>query len=303
MIYIRSKGRLGNQLFIYAFARALSKKLNQGILMYDRKNEKDNRWYSHLDNYKLHSSVKFTSQKKMVLPKSFMGKLLYYRDRLFLRGKDNEKIHTGQLERMKNNIKYGLLLLQDGYIDLSKYNIPQNVYCDGYFQSPAYFDEIRDDLLQELTPINEYTDEEKAFVNEIKKYNSVCVTIRLGDYLGNSVHQVCTKEYYLSAMRKMKEMQPDCHFFVFSDEVEKAKDVFQFEYPVTYESTSPKSSDIIGLDIMSKCNHFIISNSSYSWWAQYLGNYKNKIVISPDHWYASDVPCDIMQSTWLKMEC
>ena len=303
MIYIRSKGRLGNQLFIYAFARALSKKLNQGILMYDRKNEKDNRWYSHLDNYKLHSSVKFTSQKKMVLPKSFMGKLLYYRDRLFLRGKDNEKIHTGQLERMKNNIKYGLLLLQDGYIDLSKYNIPQNVYCDGYFQSPAYFDEIRDDLLQELTPINEYTDDEKAFVNEIKKYNSVCVTIRLGDYLGNSVHQVCTKEYYLSAMRKMKEMQPDCHFFVFSDEVEKAKDVFQFEYPVTYESTSPKSSDIIGLDIMSKCNHFIISNSSYSWWAQYLGNYKNKIVISPDHWYASDVPCDIMQSTWLKMEC
>ncbi len=303
MIHIRSRGRLGNQLFIYAFARSLAEKTGQNILLYDRKNENDSKWHSHLDGYRLHSSVSFTHHKTDVLPHNLIGRLLYFRDRISIRGKNNAEIHTAQLERMERNLRHGLILLQDGYIDLSKFDIPSNLYCDGYFQSALFFNIIRDKLLIELTPLDKYTTIERKFVQRIKKCNSVCVTIRLGDYLGNSVHQVCTKEYYLAAMRKMKELQPDCQFFIFSDEVEKAKEVFNFEYPVIYEESNPKSTDIIGLDIMAKCNHFIISNSSYSWWAQYLGRAQEKIVISPDRWYARDVPCDIMQSSWIKLEC
>ena len=78
MIHIRSRGRLGNQLFIYAFARSLAEKTGQNILLYDRKNENDSKWHSHLDGYRLHSSVSFTHHKTDVLPHNLIGRLLYY---------------------------------------------------------------------------------------------------------------------------------------------------------------------------------------------------------------------------------
>ena len=303
MIYIRSKGRLGNQLFIYAFARALADRTGQNILLYDRKNEKDSHWHSHLDKYNLCSKIKFTSCKKDVLPKSLMGRARYYWDRFCIRNKDNRTAHNVQLSYMDNNLKHGLFLLQDGFYNLTKEELPTDLFCDGYFQSEQYFHNIRKALLKELTPTDIYSNREREFVRLISSCNSVCVTIRLGDYINNEVHQVCTKEYYIAAMDRMKKLQPDCMFFIFSDEPDKAKKVFRFPYPVIYEEVNPKSSDVVGLDIMARCNHFIISNSSYSWWAQYLGTYRDKIVISPSKWYAADVPTDIMQESWIKMEC
>ena len=53
------------------------------------------------------------------------------------------------------------------------------------------------------------------------------------------------------------------------------------------------------LTYMSICKHFILSNSSFSWWAQYLSDYKDKIIIAPDKWFAVDVPCNIYQPEWL----
>lgn len=299
MYYIRLKGRLGNQLFIYAFARKLVYKYGKQVLIYDRKNERDPKWYSHLDNYKLNDDVHFTSNKKSVMKFNIVSKLLFAYDRIIGDHMNPRQKNNFQRKRLNLNIKHGLFLLQDGYVKLPQ-NLKDGTFFDGYFQSPKYFDDIRDDIIDELTPQYKFNNDEKGFINRIENTESVCVTIRLGDYLNNSTHQVCSKKFYINAMRKMKELHPNAEFFIFSDEINKAKDIFDFPYSVIYDSGRMK--DFASLFVMSKCKHFIISNSSFSWWAQYLSQNAQKTVIAPHKWYAQDVPCDIYEDDWLLMK-
>lgn len=299
MLKIRLKGRLGNQLFIYAFARGLSEKYNMNVLIYDRKNEKDKTWHSHLDNYNLSHKIKFTSDKRKVMSMSLFSKFLFLYDRLKTKKMNPRQKNIFQKENLTFFEKHRLFLLNDGFVPLPS-QIKNNTFFDGYFQSPKYFSNIRKQIIKELTPVKALNENENMFLNSILDSESVCVTIRLGDYLGNSTHQVCTKKFYEDAMRKMRELHPNCTFFIFSDEIEKAKKIFNFPFPVKYDSG--KMEDFMSLYVMSKCKHFIISNSSFSWWAQYLSKNKDKTVIAPDRWYAKDVPCDIYENNWLLLK-
>lgn len=299
MFKIRLKGRLGNQLFIYAFARELTEKYKIPVLIYDRKKEKNSIWYSHLDNYHLSDKIKFTSEKSKVMDMNLFSKSLFIYDRLKTRKMTPREKNNFQRNNLTFFEKHGLFLLTDGFSELPL-SFKDNTFFDGYFQSPKYFSNIKSLLTKELIPVERPNKTESLFLNSILKTESVCVTIRLGDYINNTTHQVCTKEFYINAMLKMKELHPNSAFFIFSDEIDKAKDIFKFPFKVIYDSGNMK--DYMSLYVMSKCKHFIISNSSFSWWAQYLSSNKNKTVIAPDHWYAKDVPCDIYEDNWLLLK-
>lgn len=296
MFHIRLKGRLGNQLFIYAFSKKIAKKYHNDVLIYDRKKEKDSTWHSHLDGYDLDKHIKFTSNKKEIMSMPIKSKILFICNRLIVAKLNNRQRNNFEKKWMKLFIKNGLFLLNDGYYPLPN-SLSRNTFFDGYFQSPRFFDDIRDELITDLTPRKPLPKDEKKFLQDIQNNEAVCVTIRLGDYLNNSTHQVCTRKFFEDAMDKMKKLHPNCKFYIFSDEIERAKKIFNFKYPVVYDSG--KMEDIISLYVMSNCKHFIISNSSFSWWAQYLCKFKNKTVIAPDRWYAVDVPCDIYEKNWI----
>ena len=52
---------------------------------------------------------------------------------------------------------------------------------------------------------------------------------------------------------------------------------------------------------ISFCDHFIISNSSYSWWASYLGSTKNSITVAPKFWYPGQLTNElpIWRKEWI----
>ena len=300
MIRVQLNGRLGNQLFIYAFTRKCMEIYNQPALIYDRKKEADSKWYSHLDGYKLNENVKFTSDKSDIRQFNLKQKLLYMYHFLRTRKMTQRERHEFQKKMFDVFFKEGFILYHDGYIDIPNKE-KKDIYIEGYFQSAKFFDDIRDKLLQEIKPREEHTEEEKELIQKIDNTESVCLTIRLGDYIGNTTHQVCTKEFYKQAMEQMHRLYPNCVFYAFSDEVNRLREIFDFDYEVIYDSG--KSRDIQSLDVMAHCKHFIISNSSFSWWAQYLSTNPNKTVIAPSRWYAADVPTDIMQSEWKLIEC
>lgn len=300
MISTRIYGRLGNQLFIYAFARAISEKYKQKVLVYDRTDEKNEKFHSHLNGYILNQNIIFTASERKVMGHGVFRNIYFILDRLKIAKKSPRVVHEIQLRNMKKNLKHGFYFMTDGYYPLPD-RIGKTLFCDGYFQSSKYFDFIRENLTYELTPREEHTEQEKIMIKQIEQSESVCLTVRLGDYLNNPMHQVCTIDYYMKAIEKMRSLVLNCTFFVFSDDIENAKKLLSFKYPVIFDDG--RSKDYMSLDVMSKCKHFIISNSSFSWWAQYLSNNENKIVISPSRWFAKDVPCDIMQENWILIEC
>jgi len=75
------------------------------------------------------------------------------------------------------------------------------------------------------------------------------------------------------------------NFFVFSDDIAWAKNVFSQKNNVSFIEGFEDYED---LHLMSKCNHHILSNSTFSWWGAVLNKQEGKKVICPKDWFNGD---------------
>jgi hypothetical protein len=203
-------------------------------------------------------------------------------------------------EKMKEElVNHGLYICENGYMDFPV-SSSSNKYCLGYFQSEKYFEKIKDKIKEELRAKEELKESLSGYVNHIKNSESVCLSIRMGDYINNPVLGVCTEKYYQNAIDKMYQLHPNATMFVFSDDIEGVKKKFKFLREVEFEPEG--NNEWEKLTYMSMCRHFILSNSSFSWWTQYLSSYQNKTVIAPKRWFATDIPCDIYEKNWILLD-
>lgn len=144
---------------------------------------------------------------------------------------------------------------------------------------------IRDILLREFTPREAPLPHNRELYETILKSNSVCISIRRGDYLSSENKNnffVCGRDYFNRAMQRMLELHPDATFVFFSDDIQWVRENIHTPCPCLYE----RGDDPIWekLRLMYSCRHFIISNSTFSWWSQWLGRDPHKTVIAPSHW-------------------
>lgn len=122
---------------------------------------------------------------------------------------------------------------------------------------------------------------------EMLGQNTVALHVRRTDYATYKGGKLLCLKYYLQAISILKQKRgKDMQILVFSDDVEFCKKNLPSDLNLKYVSDMTKLSDIEEFYLMSKCRDFIMANSSFSWWASYLGNAPDKIVIAPvvDQW-------------------
>ena len=282
-------GRLGNQMFQYATIRAFQ--INNNL-----ENEKLNFDFSKIlerkDEQGFEDSLKYFNVAPYLTKKIKLNPILYIITNLgkvkhVLYFKKDGKTATRNI--YKDDIKYqnfynklGLYNIRMGYTELKNYK-NKNKYFYGTFECPKYFDSIKDTLIKEFTPKKVPLKSNRELYKAIKESESVCITIRRGDYVTDkAVAQslyICTPKYFEVALKEMKRLVPNARLFVFSDDIKWCKENMKFPDDTMFESGSDPVWE--KLRLMYSCKHFILSNSTFSWWAEYLSKNKNKKVITP----------------------
>ncbi len=159
---------------------------------------------------------------------------------------------------------------------------PELVY--GYWQKHAIYELYQHEIAKvfKFPPSN--------FLKQFKfKSPLVAIHVRRGDYVldekSKNIHLVCNVDWYRRAWNEMQTKVDNSHAIVFSDDPEWAKRELKLSGNVIYNDTDFSAPAWVDMANMSQCDHFIISNSSYSWWAAWLGAKEGKVVIAPSEWF------------------
>lgn len=304
MIIIMLQGRLGNQMFQYAFARNLQKKyyINDKIFINKENLKKSGReedgWVDSLVDFNT-VEYQYTRKKEINIIQQ-MILYLYLVFRKVVRGIFKLGLDTKELDVFFSSFLnfFGIYCINTGYCNFKKSSFKNKIIV-GCFESSKYFDENRSTIIKELSSKHPLVSDNLSLYNTIKNNESICITIRRGDFLKDefkNAHYICTEEYFYKGINIIKEKISNPVFVFFSDDIEWVKENIHVEGKVYYETGNDPVWE--KLRLMSACKHFIISNSTFSWWAQYLSENKNKIVIAPSKWNNEIRNKDIYQDNW-----
>ncbi len=293
MIIAKLMGGLGNQMFQYAFGNELASR-NHTILKLDTLFLLDRSIQNTKFVFRNYDLSIFNISKEFATPNEVAG--LSKRTGI----RFAEKVLNKILGTKKSYIREPSYRFHPAFL-----NAPDNTYLEGYWQSEKYFSATSDSLRKtDFTFREPLLDNSQVLLKRIKETNSVCVHVRRGDFVLNSFHETIAPSYYTDAERVLRSQVTDPYFFVFSDEIEWCRNNLSFTGNVCFVSdqyTGPKCQDYIRL--MSACNHFIISNSSFAWWAVWLSNQKNNLVIAPLKWINGPEHrmADLIPKDWIRL--
>lgn len=299
MISIYFSGRTGNQMFQYAFARKLIEERGRKDSLFFNFNLVRNAGKTDsgfIDTFKdfniLHHKI--DNRNLVLYHASFLQKFIWFSYHI------DSKIHLSSHKELLDYwfncfVKKGLLFAKYSDNDVDEM-CSANIYNKilelnklviyGKFENPKFFDSIRSILQEEFTPIHKERTVNKSLYNVIRNSNSICVHVRRGDFLSDTFKKdfyVCDNGYFQRAIELIKAKVKNPTFIFFSNDIEWVKKNFKIAGSSYFESGNDPAWETFRL--MYSCKHFIISNSTFSWWAQYLSRNPNKIVVSPDHWY------------------
>ena len=298
MIIVNLKGGLGNQMFQYAIGYCLSKKKNTSLYFDTRLMEEHKINPPPRNVPRDYDLDVFDIEKKLVKKKDLFKVLLFsknYRIR---------KYTTIVLDKLSLFAFYEKNRLYDQRILDSKY---KNLYLDGLWQSEKYFKHNRNDILKIYNFDKIKNNSENVnFLNKINFNKSICLNVRRTDFINNPEHNLVNIQYYKKAIQKIQSIiGNDIELYIFSDDLDWCKKNFSFinkKFFIEHNLAGYKFYNYLYL--MSNFKNFIIPNSSFAWWAAWLSEKNDKVIIVPEKWsgLVNQEFIDIIPQNWIKIK-
>ena len=286
-IILRCANGLGNQMFLYAFAFALSKKLKRTLYIDTKsafitkinfKNKREMKYELDIFNLsaaKANENFCFNSFLKNIKRK-FLKIFDYFRNKKnFIIEKKNQ-----------TDLKIYNKILKDG-------NFNNILYIEGYFQSSNYFSKYRNELINEFK-LKKKIKTTSNYRTKILSTNSVSLAIR-SDRFDEKLEDVNDKKkiykslkferdqinYIKRAIKFYKRKIKNPFFFLFSDSPDKYKLKFRDEKNFVIINKYNKIKMLEDYYLMTLCKHFAVAPTTFHYWPAWLSNYEKKICIRP----------------------
>lgn len=174
----------------------------------------------------------------------------------------------------------------------------------GYFQTFKYLNDLNFPPGTPIFPrLPSY--EFQEYLRQIQKIKPNVIHVRGGDYHSLSKSMgILGVGFYRKALSLAQNIQPDSPTWIFSDDVQLVKKLLN-ELELKIQKTILPDSGLTAAEtlvLISNCNIKIIANSTFSWWAAYLGNQTEK-VIAPKPWNRFDNSVDnLIPSHWITVD-
>ncbi len=320
MIHVKITGRLGNQMFFYAMLRRvqLLHGGGQAVLdfsdVYSNNKEaegfEDSLQYFRVVDYK---RAKTHQEAKQLVtyrhPTLFRFKYRLMRKLVYLLGKrkNRKNVLPAIVAVQKAFHRLGIYYTDylTGHVDDThiRKSLSRDMLIEGRFENPGWFAPIRQTLREEFTPKEPPRECNRELYSVIENSESVCISVRRGDYVANPAYSrifnVCDQSYFERAVEQVKQRVSNPTFILFSDDVRWCRENISIPgCPVYFESGDDPVWE--KLRLMYSCKHFIISNSTFSWWAQWLSANENKTVVCPTRWFqGNDTRWPLMEDTFI----
>ena len=290
MVILQLKGGLGNQLFQYAAGLGLAMHHNVLLKVDIQYLKKPDDTIGTIRNYEL---------QQLIAPPNIATNLE-------LSELIQQNIFARSFEKLLPTFRRKIYAEKSFEFDSNFFKAGKNIYLKGYRQSEKYFINIEDKIRNQIKFQPTLLSEVANYANFLQNITSISIHIRRGDYTNTNVnkyHGVMTREYYQQAINTISSLINNPSFFIFSDNIDWVKDNLQFSSSATFVSGKISKNHYQDFYLMSQCKHNIIANSSFSWWAAWLNNNQNKIVIAPKKWF-NNAPLnykDLIPESWIKI--
>jgi hypothetical protein len=294
MIVVKLMGGLGNQMFQYALGKSLANKLHYPLFLdvdflLDRTYKKDFVYRDFdLDIFKIPSFNFFDSKAKKQFQRSHHFFPFFKLD-------------------VKN-------IMEESFaFDANLHSLhADKIYLDGYWQSYRYFDMIASEVREDFEIKQSLTSIQHELFQKINSSTSICINFRRTDFVtipsAIQTHGTPSMEYYHKAIQLLEEkLGNDMSIFVFSDDIDWCQRNFKSKHPTFYVGHDLYKGDRFSayLKLMIACKHFIIPNSTFAWWAAWLANNEDKVVITPKQWFIDPIlqsqSYDLRPENWIKL--
>ncbi len=287
MIIAKLQGGLGNQMFQYAFGRALAHKNNVPLKLD----------ITMFPTYKWHKCM--IQHLNISAPIATVSEVRRF------------SIHRYR-PTWPSKVLNPLLRDKEKYVVEPSFYFTQRmleakVPCllDGYWLSEKYFLSIESGIREEFSvrsEINAYTKQVEEKIKSTE--HPVMLHVRRADYATAyaHIHGTLSLAYYERATALMNARVDNPTYFVFSDEPDWAREHIHPPGPTEYIGQGAEWN-YLDLYLMSLCEHFILANSTFGWWGAWLSkSYRTNTTIMPKYMTAKMDARDLACPGWTVLD-